>query len=492
MTVLTTGSSVEYTGNGATTIWPWVGFRIDSADDLQVVLVEIATDIETVVNPSLYTATGFGLDAGGSVTYPLSGPALAATHRIVIQRVVPYEQNLDILNQGGFLPDIAEAQLDRIVMGMQQLARQVAILGAGSVLGGGSFLPLTGGVMQGDITMSLSKVLKLDGLAGTTRKLAGYTGNVLRWEMELGGSGAESGANAGSDFALKAYADNGAAILTPLIVRRDDGEAEFYGPVQFNGMVDVKAALRFSNDISPAQITATQNDYGPTGYATALRYYLDSDAERTITGLLGGAPGRMLILINDGANNIRLTNDDAGSAAANRIYTPGAASIRITPGCAGILTYDENADGGVGRWRVSSFSLMRAGPAQMEAASGFEYVSPVDMHRHPGVCKAWAKVGVSAGTPSLAASYGVSGITDTGTGQLTVTWSTAFSSANYDVQVSVERASTALTVANLRYAAVRNGGQAAGSVLLECWDGTAATALAVDPASWYVAAHGDQ
>lgn len=485
MTVLTTGSSVEYTGNGATTIWPWLGFRIDSADDLQVILVEIATEIETLVNPSLYTATGFGLDAGGSVTYPLTGPPLAATHRIVIQRVVPYEQNLDILNQGGFLPEIAEAQLDRMVMGLQQLSRQVAILGAGSYLGGGSLLPITGGVLQGDLTLALSKVLKFDGLAGTTRKLAGYTGNVLRWEMELAGSGAESGANAGSDFALKAYADNGALLLTPLIIRRDDGEAEFSGPVDF------KSSVKYTNDISPAQITGDVTDYAPAGHATAGVIYVTSNsAGHQINSLAGGVDGRVVLLINKGSNYLFLPEDDGATGTASmRFFTNGNNWAQLFPGGVALLYYD----GTISRWRVFISGALRASKSNMESANSEEYyVNPLLQHNHPGHPKAWAKVAVSAGTPSLSASYGVSGITDTGTGQLTVTWSTAFSSANYGVQVSVERASTALTVANLRFAGVRNGGQAAGNVLLECWDGTAATALAADPASWYVAAHGDQ
>lgn len=483
MTVLTTGSSVEYTGNGATTIWPWLGFRVDSADDLQVVLVEIATDIETVVNPSLYTATGFGLDAGGSVTYPLTGPALAATHRIVIQRVVPYEQHLDILNQGGFLPDIAETQLDRIVMGMQQLARQVAILGEGSVLGGGSFLPLTGGVLQGDLTLALSKMFKIDGLAGTRRRMEFTTATALRWAMEGASDDAESGANAGSDFKLKRYDDAGAFIDTPFAIRRDDGEIEVFGPATLKGVV------KFTGTLTPAQITANQNDYAPSGHTIASVFRLSTDASRNITGISRNstAGGRIIKIYNIGSFDLVLTHDDAASTGDNRILCPDATNLTVTPGGCVALVYDGTSL----RWRVQ-LPVSRAGNGHMEAATtSGAFVTPAVQHRHPGHPKAWAKVTVSAGTPAISASYGVSGITDTGTGQLTVTWSTAFSSANYEVNVSVERASTALTVANLRFAAVRNGGQAAGNVLLECWDGTAATALAVDPAVWHVSAHGD-
>jgi hypothetical protein len=104
----------------------------------------------------------------------------------------------------------------------------------------------------------------------------------------------------------------------------------------------------------------------------------------------------------------------------------------------------------------------------------------------------WAFVTVAAGTPTLSTSFNVTSITDTGTGLLTVTIATDFSSAAWCCTVSVERAATALAVANLRSAAIRNTGLAAGTVLVECWDGTATTANQVDPTSWHVEGLGSQ
>ncbi len=104
----------------------------------------------------------------------------------------------------------------------------------------------------------------------------------------------------------------------------------------------------------------------------------------------------------------------------------------------------------------------------------------------------WAMVTVSAGTPTLAASFNVTSITDTNTGLLTVTIATDFTSASWCCNVSTERASTALTVANLRFANIRNGGLAAGTVLVECYDDTVVTANQVDPTSWHVSGFGVQ
>ena len=47
------------------------------------------------------------------------------------------------------------------------------------------------------------------------------------------------------------------------------------------------------------------------------------------------------------------------------------------------------------------------------------------------ICKGWGQVSVSGGTPTLNADYNVTSITDSGVGELTVTWETDFTSANY-------------------------------------------------------------
>jgi hypothetical protein len=51
----------------------------------------------------------------------------------------------------------------------------------------------------------------------------GYTNGVARWGMNLGDPGAESGSNAGSDFALAAYSDAGALLGNWLQIQRASG-----------------------------------------------------------------------------------------------------------------------------------------------------------------------------------------------------------------------------------------------------------------------------
>lgn len=108
------------------------------------------------------------------------------------------------------------------------------------------------------------------------------------------------------------------------------------------------------------------------------------------------------------------------------------------------------------------------------------------------LCGFWLKAAVAAGVPSVAASFNVTSITDTGLGILTVTIGTDFSSANWCCLASAELTATTYAVANDRRTFVRFGGQAAGTVALDCIDSTATTNLPKDPTAWHVAGFGVQ
>lgn len=72
-----------------------------------------------------------------------------------------------------------------------------------------------------------------------------------------------------------------------------------------------------------------------------------------------------------------------------------------------------------------------ASVAEMEAASDTtRAVTPGYQHRHPSAAKFWCNV-TGGGTPALQSSYNVTSIADTGTGRMTVTIGTDFSSGNW-------------------------------------------------------------
>jgi hypothetical protein len=65
----------------------------------------------------------------------------------------------------------------------------------------------------GDVTVkNADPSLTLDGTAGNKASIFGQKGDKNRWELVLGDATAETGSNAGSDFDLIGYADDGATV----------------------------------------------------------------------------------------------------------------------------------------------------------------------------------------------------------------------------------------------------------------------------------------
>ncbi len=130
MTVSTTSSKVILPGNGFLTSFGFT-FQVRSASDLQVTYTD-ANGNQTVLGPTQYGValnpipTGQLWAAGGSVTYPLTGPAIASGTSLTIARNVAYLQNASLINQGGYYPQNTEAALDLLTMQDQQLAEQLS------------------------------------------------------------------------------------------------------------------------------------------------------------------------------------------------------------------------------------------------------------------------------------------------------------------------------------------------------------------------------
>jgi hypothetical protein len=113
-------------------------------------------------------------------------------------------------------------------------------------------------------------------------------------------------------------------------------------------MTTLPENIAFTGDITPAQIISNQNDYTPTGLSTATTLRLNSDASRNITGLAGGADGRIIILANTGSFNIVLINQSASSVAGNRFILANSADITLITNQDVMLQYDSTSS----RWRL--------------------------------------------------------------------------------------------------------------------------------------------
>lgn len=109
---------------------------------------------------------------------------------------------------------------------------------------------------------------------------------------------------------------------------------------------DASSDISWTGDITPPQITAQQDDYNPTGLSTASTLRLNSDASQDITGLQGGADGRIILVHNIGAQDIVLKDENASSSAANRFALNSDVTIQADNLV--FMQYDSTST----RWRV--------------------------------------------------------------------------------------------------------------------------------------------
>jgi predicted secreted protein len=131
--------------------------------------------------------------------------------------------------------------------------------------------------------------------------------------------------------------------------KADGGDASLILPSDWNAGHIIQD-LSLGTPISPAQLTSNQNDWNPTGLSTALIIRLSGDSSfRYITGIAGGADGRILILHNVGTNTVLLANQNTGSTSSNR-FDFGLYDMPLFPGEAIWLQYDATS----ARWRIIS------------------------------------------------------------------------------------------------------------------------------------------
>lgn len=128
---------------------------------------------------------------------------------------------------------------------------------------------------------------------------------------------------------------------------RTMGTASLRYSVTYTVNLNTSGTVTHGADLTPAQITANQNDYAPTNHATAYHFRLATDASRTVTGLQGGAAGREVLLTNVGAFDLVLAHNST-STAANQFLCPNSASLTLNPNDSVRCRYDGTSS----RWRV--------------------------------------------------------------------------------------------------------------------------------------------
>ena len=133
MTVPVDSRRREHDGNGTTVASN--GPPAYLASHVKVYLVSVSTGVATL--QSAYTVTRLGISTGCRVTFTT---APASGFKVLILRVMPYEQAVDLTNVDRYLPETLERGYDLLGMQVQQLADiQARSLSAPETIIGGVF-----------------------------------------------------------------------------------------------------------------------------------------------------------------------------------------------------------------------------------------------------------------------------------------------------------------------------------------------------------------
>lgn len=239
-----------------------------------------------------------------------------------------------------------------------------------------------------------------------------------------------------------------------------------------------------ADNIGVACAGAKVLDISATGLGVTGTLTSSSTITATAAAIVAGTTvtaGTLLLTGNGavGAPAHSFTNDtDCGAyrIGANNIgyAVNGAKVLDISTtglGVTGTLT----SDSALSAASVTG-SMVAAQADQETATSTTTVVTPGRQQFHPSAAKFWLK---AAGAGTLTSSYNITSVTDTGTGVLTVTIATDFSSADYCVTVGWVSGSVYVVVAS----------QAAGSFALNSFNFAGSP---TDPTTYFASGFGDQ
>jgi len=223
-------------------------------------------------------------------------------------------------------------------------------------------------------------------------------------------------------------------------------------------------------DMSGSSVTPGRNNEAAVNSATTTDL-VDPPASSTYRTVLGASIRNSHA---SSSNAITIQHTDGTNVVEEIKYTLLAGESMILTELGEWKIYDANGN------LKMVLALPGASQADQEAGtSTVAFVTPGVQHFHQSACKCWVRCGLTA---NILASYNVTSLTDTGTGAVTITIATDFSSVNYCVVATIEFTST--TVAQ----SCTTDSFAAGSVLLRS---VVEAGSAADPVTWSAAMFGD-
>jgi hypothetical protein len=438
MTVASSTNRVDYTGNGATTIFPFT-FRIFEASDIVVVTADddgIETTLELNVD---YTVTGVGSYNGGTVvigTAPINGQALT------IQRVLPLTQETDLRNQGQFFAETHEDVFDRMAMVHQQLQEQIDRAAK---------LPVT---RTEDADSLVADIVLLADNQDNINIVAGGIGavNTVADDIDdvstVAGDIANINAVAGNETNINAVAANGANIAAVagnqtninIVANNTENINAAVADIPSLAAKVSKTGDTMTGDLRGAKAASDSLDLVGGASGTGNRIQIRGSAHPT-------TPNVMTLDLN-GSEVLRFLGSNGylglgGVPLANlHIMHPSNSFARFQVGAYSPMVVGQDSNGDTYVQNNANASL-RLGTNNIErhriAADGSQSsVIPGGSTLLPEFkCRAWVNFN-GTGTVAIRSSGNVSSITDLGIGNYQVNFTTAMPDANYSITYTLD------------------------------------------------------
>lgn len=377
----TTLTSATFNGNGVTTAFA-TGFQFIANADLQVIVTTTSTGAEVIQTLNTdYTVTGAGNPSGGTVTF-VTAPATGTKVNIVSN--VTLDQQTDYQEGGSFAAATHETALDKLTKIAQQIQSQV----------------------DRSIVLPVSN----QSVATTTAPVtAGYVLRVADDATSL-------------DWTNPTTIALGTTVSAFAETLLDDADAAEARTTLGLGSVATETTVPLANGGTGASLT----DPG----ADRIMFWDDSAGQTTwlTPGTNLSITGTTLDAASTGTNTFGTI---AVSGQSDVVADSSTDTLTLVAGSG--MTITTNAGTDTVTFASSGGPSVAAQSDQETATSTTTYVSPGRQQYHPSAAKAFAWITYSAGTPSLARSYNIGSITDSGTGFATLTFTTNFSDANYVV-----------------------------------------------------------
>jgi hypothetical protein len=302
-----------------------------------------ATNLSLVTDAKFHTASMFGEITSGA------GGASTTTLQQAYDNSVTPEIVTDATRGAVSIKRGSAADTD-IVFEVQNGAgtNTLTVTGAGTTTASGDIFinKVTDAYLTVGAVGGTKSTVVIQGATSTEKRLLLGTGTTSRWGL-VSNNTAEGGAEAGSNFEIRAYNDAGSLIDSPISIGRAAGTT-----MTFN------RAVLATNDITITKVTTPALTVG-ANTSTNTRLFLNGVAGTSRSLILRtGSVERWLL----GANSTAEGGTDTGSNLTVNAYTDGGVLIdspltitRVAAGSVSInrnlvqlgLIYSNNANGGI-------------------------------------------------------------------------------------------------------------------------------------------------